>query len=77
LGDFVLGRAWKNNDVYHWKYVGQTGKLIFLDRLGNLSRMCRSLVYGWVGWVDRSHQFRLEWIRSMALSFVSALSNSH
>jgi hypothetical protein len=52
LGDFVLGRTWKNNDVYHWKYVGQAGRLeslslpFFINRLGNLSRMCRSLAYG-------------------------------
>jgi hypothetical protein len=28
------------------------------------------------GWVDQSHQFRCKWIRSMALSFVPALTIS-
>jgi hypothetical protein len=53
------------NDVYHWKHVGQTGRLeslspFFIDRLANLSRLCRSLVYVRVGRVDLTHQFRLK-----------------
>jgi hypothetical protein len=56
----VLGQT-QYNDANHWKHEGQAGRLeFFLDRLGNLTRMCRSLVYGRVGRVDLSHQFRLE-----------------